>query len=270
MATSGSFNTNSTSWYGDGYTLTTYVNVAWTRTDYSIDNNTSIISVTATVKSNLGSGYRRGWYTKELSVSGATGSPWTDTTYYNVGGESVIYSKTDIVVPHNSDGTKDITIEFKVRVGQNNSWTCTGSGTFTLDTIPRSSSFTLTSSSIYTTENIGMSISRASTSFTHDISISYGSTSASLGTGIGTSLSVAVPATIKTAMKNANSASASCIITVTTKNGSTAIGSKTGTISISAPNATISTSVASVAVNSATAQWSLGNIDTGLCTYTVT
>ena len=270
MATSGSFNTNSTSWYGDGYTLTTYVNVAWTRTDYSIANNTSIISVTATVKSNLGSGYRRGWYTKELSISGATGSPWTDTTYYNVGGESVIYSKTDIVVPHNNDGTKDITIEFKVRVGQNNSWTCTGSGTFTLDTIPRSSSFTLTSSSIYTTENIGMSISRASTSFTHDISISYGSTSTSLGTGIGTSLSVAVPAAIKTAMKNANSASASCTITVTTKNGSTAIGSKTGTISISAPNATISTSVASVAVNSATAQWSLGNTDTGLCTYTVT
>lgn len=270
MATSGSFNTNSTSWYGDGYTLTTYVNVAWTRTDYSIANNTSTISVTATIKSNLGSGYRRGWYTKELSVSGATGSPWTDTTYYNVGGESVIYSKTDIVVPHNNDGTKDITIEFKVRVGQNNSWTCTGSGTFTLDTIPRSSSFALTSSSIYTTENIGMSISRASTSFTHDISISYGSTSASLGTGIGTSLSVAVPAAIKTAMKNANSASASCTITVTTKNGSTAIGSKTGTISISAPNATVSTSVASVAVNSATAQWSLGNTDTGLCTYTVT
>jgi len=266
MATSGTFNTNSTSWYGDGYTLTTYVKVDWTRTSFSTENNTSTISVTGTVKSNLGPGYTRGWYDKQLIVDGTT---YNDSTYYNVGSEGQIYSKTGIVINHTSDGSKSFDISFKVKVGQNNSWTCTGSGTFTLETIPRASSFSLTSSSIYTTGNIAGTITRASTSFTHDVKLTYNNTDYSLATGQATSFTASVPSGLKTVMKNGSLASVSCVVTVTTKSGSTAIGTATNNITISAPNATISTTTTSVAVNSATAQWSLGSTDTAVCTYTV-
>lgn len=273
MATSGILYTNYVSYNGGSYTLTTRLKITWTRTSAPVSENASYITVTGVMESNMSSGYVRGYRSQTLTINGqralyeaykATGT--------NYGGGETVFQVTNFKIPHNDDGTKTFTMSYEAYVGSTsaNQWINNQPVSITLDSIARASSFTLTSSSIYTTENIGMSISRASTSFTHDISISYGSTSASLGTGIGTSLSVAVPAAIKTAMKNANSASASCTITVTTKNGSTAIGSKTGTISISAPNATISTSVASVAVNSATAQWSLGNTDTGLCTYTVT
>ena len=268
MATSGSFNTNSTSWSDSYGTLTSYVNVAWAQVgQQDITNNTTTIRITCTVYTNMAVGYKRGYYTKRLTVDGQTVD---DTTYITRGNGEVLWTR-DFTISHTADGSKSFSISFAVCVGQNNTWTLTGSGTYTLNTIPRASSMSMSPANPATTSTITASIERAVSSFKHTITTAYNGTSYNL-TGsnkVDTSATFTIPTGIRSAMASNNVASVVLPITLTTYNGDNAIGQKDYSLTVSVPTATVSVGAASVKCTE-NISWTLGKVDTTAAKYTVT
>lgn len=207
-----------------------------TETSYSITDNTSRVRIN--------------W------ISTQTGQSWneyTRTAYYYVsinGGAETRYSvsyilpyqktrtiiDTTITVPHNADGTGTI----KVRT-----WLDTNiaegiiqkSSTLKLTTIPRATTPTISG-----TQSLGSTIAidttgRASSSFTHNLYYSWGSsiTDKLIASGIGgAKTSFTIPKTLaETVMAGT---SGTMVIKCVTYNGSTNIGTKTVSITVSIPN----------------------------------
>ena len=105
-------------------------------------------------------------------------------------------------MPHNSDGTKEMS--FSIRMDEvtgnysGDTWkygAASVSSTLWLATIPRASSISVTSGSGTKpgAGSINLSISRASSSFTHTVTWEFCGSTGTVGTGIGTSCSFSVP-----------------------------------------------------------------------------
>ena len=105
-------------------------------------------------------------------------------------------------VPHNADGTKEMS--FSIRMDEvtgnysGDTWkygAASVSSTLWLATIPRASSISVTSGSGTKpgAGSINLSISRASSSFTHTVTWEFCGSTGTVGTGIGTSCSFSVP-----------------------------------------------------------------------------
>ena len=105
-------------------------------------------------------------------------------------------------VPHNADGTKEMS--FSIRMDEvtgnysGDTWkygAASVSSTLWLATIPRASSISVTSGSGTKpgAGSINLSISRASSSFTHTVTWEFSGLTGTVGTGIGTSCSFSVP-----------------------------------------------------------------------------
>lgn len=130
-------------------------------------------------------------------------------------------------VNHNADGTKSFSFSFSQEFAINfNGYvgTKSGSGSGTLNTIPRASSLTVP------TINLGdsgtLTISRAVSSFTHTVTAKFGSYSQTIATKTtATSLTFTPPLEWANAIPNAKSGT--CTYTIVTFNGSSQIGSKT-------------------------------------------
>ena len=142
-------------------------------------------------------------------------------------------------IGHNSDGSKTFSYSFsqELAITYSGSWvgTRSGSGSGTLNTIARSSSVSGGSGTIGNATTIY--VTRASSSFTHTLTYSFGSLSGTIATGVGTSTSWTIPTSFYAQIPNAKSGTGT--ITCTTYNGSTNIGSKTCsfTASVSSSNA---------------------------------
>ena len=80
-----------------------------------------------------------------------------------------------------------------------------------------------------------ISITRASSSFTHTLSYSFGSTSGTIATKT-TSTSVSWTPALTLANQIPNALTGTCTITCETYNGSTKIGSKTCTLTLTVPS----------------------------------
>ena len=139
-------------------------------------------------------------------------------------------------VNHVSDGSKSLTISAKFNIQATLSGTyygtITASANITLDSIPRASSVSAANMTMGTTGNIN--ISRASSSFTHTLTYSFGNTSGTI-TSKTTATSVSWTPTLSLASQIPNATSGTCTITCTTYNGSTNIGSKSCTLTLSVP-----------------------------------
>lgn len=105
-------------------------------------------------------------------------------------------------VPHNADGTKEMS--FSIRMDEvtgnysGDTWkygAASVSSTLWLASIPRASSISVTSGSGTKpgAGSINLSISRASSSFTHTVTWEFSGSTGTVGTGIGTSCSFSVP-----------------------------------------------------------------------------
>lgn len=241
----------------------------------SIPNNTHTIQLKwTTQKTSGGTGVFDNDSTtpKVTNISNGNPTSWTGTAFTIPSGSAV--AETDrttsgnIVVTHNSNGTYSATWSWSLsHVYEGGSKS--GTVAVTLPTIPRASSFTLSDSNIYTNQTTTATITRADSSFTHNITTTYSGTSYTLASGVGTSASLSIPTGIRSAMKSANAKSATLTLTLTTLSGSTTIGTATTSLTITVPTATVTVTPASVACNSATTKWTLGNVDTTACTYTV-
>lgn len=144
----------------------------------------------------------------------------------------LLLGEHSISVPHNVDGSKSVAISSYVRAVASSYGPseCNASATVTLDTIPRKSS--LTSAVNWTApNNLAISISRASTSFTHTVQI-YVKNSAGTDqlvktiTGVGASTTATFSTAENTAIFNhlAQAASRGTRIRLTTYDGANNLG----------------------------------------------
>lgn len=216
-----------TSGYRDEYvTQWNTLRFNWSRTSYSIESNTSTISWNLTLISTkygaLSSSASKAW-----SVN-VNGSSYSGTTTVGIGNNtSKVLASGSTIIAHNNDGTKTFAYSFSqtFNVTFSNNWigTISGSSSDSLDTIPRSSSVSATNANIGSTMTI--SISRASSNFTHTLEYVFGNLEGTIVEKTpNTSYSWTVPNTFYSQIPNDREGHGT--IWCYTYSGSTLIGSK--------------------------------------------
>lgn len=183
----------------------------WADMSFSVwEESTSVENNTSRIKYEFYASQRT-----DFSFTGTTRDPagrvvvninGTDVDSANIGFISYgtgSCGKTGYVnVPHNADGTKEMS--FSIRMDEvtgnysGDTWkygAASVSSTLWLATIPRASSISVTSGSGTKpgAGSINLSISRASSSFTHTVTWEFSGSTGTVGTGIGTSCSFSVP-----------------------------------------------------------------------------
>lgn len=142
-------------------------------------------------------------------------------------------------INHNADGTKLLTYSFSqvfnITYSGSSVGTISASGSSNLTTIPRATTPTISG-----TKSLGSTITintpRASTSFTHNLTYSWGSQVIDevIASGVATSTTFTIPKTLANYIPNGTTGT--MFITCKTYNGSTLIGTKTLTITVSVPD----------------------------------
>lgn len=224
MALSGSVKTSD--YDGRYYTL------KWTATQSAV-TNTSTISWEITC-----AGGQAAWYaerTLQATINGVTVYNKTNRVERYAGS----VKNGTITIEHNAEGEKSFSASLRVAVYVE-SVNCTGSKTFTLDTIVRASQPSLVTWP-ETTNNIGdfgttfsIFMNRAEGSgFTHTVRYEYGTRSGIIDTDVTNDTSWAVPLEFMNDIPESNSASGR--IYVDTYNGSTLIGTKYTGFTVTVP-----------------------------------
>ncbi len=137
----------------------------------------------------------------------------------------------------NADGTKTVSIGANFSCytwdGKGGSgWSVNASQNVTLRTIPRTSSVSMSATTLGSAGTIN--ISRASSSFTHTLTYAFGNASGTIVTKTSsTSVSWTPPTSL--ASQIPNSTSGSCTLTCYTYNGNTLVGTSTATVTLSVP-----------------------------------
>ena len=221
MALSGSISTNGASGAGEGR----YYTLSWTATQ-SIANNTSTISWT-------------------LSTAGGKSSWMTErTVYVDIDGERV-FSKTNAVdryrgtiatgtktISHNSDGTRSFSVSLAAAIYYS-SIGCTGSQTFTLDTIARASTLSVSDGTLGTKTT--PTADRKSSSFTHTLTWECGSYSGTIATKSSATSWNFTPE-LKLASVAPYGQKVYCTYTLSTYNGSTLVGTDSKSVWFTIPS----------------------------------
>ena len=137
----------------------------------------------------------------------------------------------------NADGTKTVNIAANFQCftwdGKGDSgWSVSGSQNVTLRTIPRTSSVSMPATTMGSAGTI--SITRASSSFTHTLTYAFGNATGTIATKT-TSTSVSWTPPTSLASQIPNSTSGSCTLTCYTYNGNTLVGTSTTTVTLSVP-----------------------------------
>lgn len=251
MALSGTVNSSSY----DGR----YVQLTWSATQ-SVANNTSTISWVL-----KGAGGNSQWYKSGgfyVSIAGNVVCDWsTDTRIQLYNGTEV--AKGSLTISHNANGTKSFSVSIQAGI-YTYARNCSGSGDFTLNTIPRASSISWgsgTSSVAGVTNGTNINISRASSSFTHTITYQFGSAKGTVCTKTtATNVKWTIPMSLLNQIPNATSGTG--IMTCTTYSGGSAIGTSTLKLTVSVPTS-VKPTVGSVGItidnsaNSVIAGWGL-------------
>lgn len=222
-----------------------YVKLTWSATQ-SIANNTSTISWSLT---GAGTG-QAGWYMAGgfyVKIAGQVVCNWsTDTRIKLYNGTGV--ASGSLTVSHSNDGTKSFSVEIQAGI-YTYARNCSGSGNFTLNTIPRASSFgTITGSTIGS--QMTVNLNRASSSFTHQFWYKLGNSQwYDLGKGFGASVKFTPTMDLCSQLPNATSGTLN--LCIRTFNGNTAIGNDVyKDVKVNVPSSVIPTiSSASVSVD---------------------
>jgi hypothetical protein len=192
----------------------------------NISNNTSQVTVTAYIGRASSRSYLGGSWSGSITVSGSTqnmSGTISYPTYINGGAWLTLATKT-FTVSHNADGSKTASISSSFRSSDFTPSSASASGNVTLTTIPRSSSVSCSGGDIESTTKIN--ITRASSSFTHTITYSFGSLSGTIATKTSsTSINWTIPASFYSQIPNTNSGTGT--ISCTTYSGNTSVGTKT-------------------------------------------
>lgn len=197
----------------------------WWQDSQSIANNSSVVGwhlQLVTSGGSISSSASKSW---NVTVNG---SNYSGTCTIGIGTNSTkTLASGSTTIGHNADGTKSFSFSFGLQFDINYSgvgWigTKSGSGSGTLSTIPRTSSVSSTNANIG--ENIAISINRASSSFTHTLTYSFGNLSGTIASKTSsTSVSWTLPTSFYAQIPNSRSGWGR--IFCDTYSGSTKIGS---------------------------------------------
>ena len=216
-----------------------YFWVQWSQNSQNIEDNSTII--------NWSCGFHPGhkYYLNAIKMSSVvingvevySGGTYSNITDY----QDRTFASAVLKIAHTPDGSKSFTISGFSGWIYASGTTYASSQTFTLPTIPRASSVSCSTANIGS--NATITINRASTSFTHTLTYSFGSLSGTIATKTSsTNISWTIPTTFYGQIPNSKSGTGT--ITCDTYNGSTLIGSKstsfTATVSESASKPTLS------------------------------
>lgn len=246
MALSGSFSGSAVS---GNYKL----RVDWSATQNVANNTSKITCVMYLVQASswsLGIGSRD----DNVTTINGTRYTWTSPAISNSGGKTTkLATVTSGNISHNADGTKSVSIsavfELNATISGTYRDTITASDTVTLNTIPRATQPTLSASSADMGAAVTVSMPRASSSFTHDLSYKLENGSyVSISTGRGTSYSWTVP---DVASQLPSATSGKLTLRCITKNGSTTIGTKYAYLTAKVPSSVIPT-ISAVTLTEAT------------------
>ena len=239
--------TKSVSPQGGGYNYTYTVDVIENST--SIANNTSNVTINFYIKGPWAPSYYDWTTYYGIIVDGSVKDSGSSRPYVSTSNVKLLSWTGDIA--HNSDGSKSISVSVYLTNGsasylptQYPSSSPLYMGSVSLTTIPRASSVSCSTADIGS--NATISISRASSSFTHTLSYTFGSLSGTIATKTSsTSVAWTIPTTFYAQIPNDKSGTGT--ITCDTYNGSTLIGSKptsfTATVNESASKPTLNPTV---------------------------
>ena len=157
---------------------------------------------------------------------------------------TVLWSGT-ITVYHNSNGAGSVSVSGGYEAGVGGFSTITASNSLTLPTIPRVSDLSVNKSSVPADESTTViaTATKKSSSFTDTITVSLGSYSKAVTSGTA----FTIP---KTWINAISGTSATATVTVTTKSGSTTIGSKSVNLTVTVPDSVVPT-VSSISASEA-------------------
>ena len=245
MAKSGSFT---------GSTNNEYIvpKITWSATQ-SVSGNYSDVTATLTY-SRTNTGYTTGGtWNGSITINGtkATGSKYIEITHNS--NTAALTAKTRVY--HKTDGSKSITISASGSISGSSLSSTTISQSVTLDIIPRATTPVLSVSNVDMGGTVTITLNRASSSFTHRLSYSFGSLTGQTS-GISspaaqdTSRTFTPPLSLADQIPKATSGT--CTITCKTYNGSTLIGTKTVKLTVRVPASVVPT-INSVSVKEATA-----------------
>lgn len=206
MASSGSFSNSIVSGH---YKL---------KVDWSQAQNVSANTSTITCKLYLINDWSLGIGSRSNTCTiGGTAKSFTSSSISGTGTHTL--GTVSQSVSHNSDGTKSITISavFKIQATISGTYyeQITASATVTLNTIPRASSVSAKSVNLGTASTI--TVTRASSSFTHTLSYTFGSAKGTIAAKT-TSTSVSWTPPLTLANQIPKSTTGTCTITCTTYN----------------------------------------------------
>ena len=270
MASSGSLLTNG--WYSSSKGDYVYLEFAWEVTSTSIANNTKTIYWELRGKRTASGYVNAGGF--KVVIDGDT--VYDKSTDYRI----ELYNGTVVAsgsktFTHNGDGTRSFGVSIQGGV-YTYAVNCTGSKTFTLDTIPRASSISCTTANIESKPTI--TISRASSSFTHTITYQFGTLTGTIATKTSaTSItSWTIPSSFYGQIPNAKTGRGT--LTCTTYSGSTAIGTSTCDLNVTTDEAKCKPTVSGAVVDTNAATIALTGdkntlvryCSTALCTITAT
>ena len=214
---------------------------SWAQVGQSTANNSTTINWSLQLISGSAgqiiSSAAKAW---SVTVNGTTYSGTNTVAIGNSTTKTLASGQTTIA--HNADGSKTFSYsfsqEFSITFSGVSIGTKSGSGTGTLNTIPRATQPTLNVTSIDMGGTVTIYTPRASSAFTHDLAYSFaGSTYVSIATGVATSVYWAVPLTLANSIPNTTSGTVT--IRCITKNGTATVGTTTVLLTAKVPTTVI-------------------------------
>lgn len=189
-----------------------------------------------------------------VKEDGSSEELYASTTHptYNLGSDgykTVLNITPNLEIEHLADGSKKIGVYFMFD-GCLNSYYPYGSllEQYELPTIPRASTPTLSDASVDMGSSITIATNRASDSFTHTLTYSFGNASGTIASNVGESTTWTPPIDLASQIPSATSGT--CTITCQTYSGSTLIGTKTVTATLTVPSSVVP-SISSIALSEA-------------------
>lgn len=214
---------------------------SWVQVGQSVANNYTTINWSLQLISGS-AGQIISSVAKDWSVT-INGTTYTGTNSVAIGNNATkTLASEQVTIAHNSDGSKNFSYsfsqEFNITFAGVYIVAKTGSGTGTLNTIPRATTPTLSASSIDIGGTVTISTIRASANFTHDLAYSFaGSTYKTIQSNVATSHDWVVPTDLADSIPNTTSGTVT--IRCITKNGSTVVGTKTTLLTVKVPTSAV-------------------------------
>lgn len=217
MATSGSFKTSS---YASRHLV-----FAWTEKSQSVANNTTTISWTL---KGAGGDTTKYYLTGPIKVAIESKTVYSSDKRIQLTA-GLLVASGEVTLTHGDSGAKSFSASVEAAI-YTYAVNCKGSGSWSLDTIPRASQPSLITWPETTNDigNFGDTISihmnRKADNFTHTVRYEFGSTKATIATGVTTGTTWEIPLTLMNQLPAATKGSGR--VYVDTYNGSTLVGTK--------------------------------------------